>query len=90
MKYAWIIILALFVVGCAAELSTPTAERAYDPNSPAYAFLEVAEPNWVEAYGDTAETRTLYNISKNRVMTAMVAKRLLVLENPVEPNGVRE
>ena len=58
--------------------------KPYDPNAPQYAFLEVAEPNWVAAYGDTLETRMVYNISKNRVMNAMLGKRLLALENPVE------
>ena len=58
--------------------------KPYDPNSPQYAFLEVAEPNWVAAYGDTLETRIVYNISKNRVMTAMNSKRLLALEDPNE------
>ena len=64
------------------ELEKPT--EPYDPNAPQYAFLEVAEPNWVAAYGDTLETRMVYNISKNRVMNAMLGKRLLALENPVE------
>ena len=62
-------------------------ENAYDPNSPQYRFMEVAEPNWVAAFGDTLETRILYNISKNRVMTAMNSKRLLALE---DPNEVKE
>jgi len=79
--------LMLFVVGCATELATPTTEAVYDPNAPQYAFMEVAEPNWVAAYGDTLETRMVYNISKNRVMTAMVGKRLLALE---DPNEVKE
>ena len=64
------------------ELEKPT--EPYDPNAPQYAFLEVAEPNWVAAYGDTLETRIVYNISKNRVMTAMNSKRLLALEDPNE------
>ena len=84
MKYAWIVILALFVVGCAERLAEPEAVQVYDPNSPQYAYLEVAEPNWVSTYGDTVETRMLYNISKNLVMTAMVGKRLLALEDPNE------
>jgi len=65
-------------------------EQDYDPNAPQYAFLEVAEPNWVNAFGDTLETRILYNISKNRVKAAMIDKRLSALENPVEPNAVAE
>jgi len=65
-------------------------EQDYDPNAPQYAFLEVAEPNWVNAFGDTAETRMLYQISKNRVNAAMIDKRLSALENPVEPNAVAE
>jgi hypothetical protein len=97
MKYAWITVLVLFIIITGnvfvgrAEQSTEkefVQVKAYDPNSPLYAYLEVAEPNWVSVYGDTAETRIVYNISKNRVMTAMIAKRLLALENPVEPNAV--
>ena len=84
MKYI-LIVLMLFAIGCAKE---PTTN--YDPNAPQYGFLEVAEPNWVSAYGDTLETRMVYNISKNRVMTAMIAKRLLVLEAAADPNKPEE
>ena len=87
MKYVLIIVIALFAAGCAEQLAET---EVYDPNSPQFKYLEVAEPNWVAAFGDTLETRKLYNISKNRIMTAMIAKRLLALENPVEPNAVAE
>ena len=87
MKYVLIIVIALFAAGCAEQLAEI---EVYDPNSPQFKYLEVAEPNWVAAFGDTLETRMLYNVSKNRIMTAMIAKRLLALENPVEPNAVAE
>jgi len=81
MKYVLIVMLALFVVGCAEQLAET---EVYDPNSPEYKYLEVAEPNWVAAFGDTLETRLLYNISKGRVLTAMNSKRLSALEDPNE------
>ena len=84
MKYVLIIVIALFAAGCAEQLAET---EVYDPNSPQFKYLEVAEPNWVAAFGDTLETRMLYNISKNRVMTAMNSKRLLALE---DPNEVKE
>ena len=79
-----IVVLITICLGCSEQLVKPEAVQVYDPNAPQYAFLEVAEPNWVAAYGDTLETRMVYNISKNRVMNAIVSKRLLALENPVE------
>ena len=73
----------------------------YDPNAPIYSFLEPADPNWIRDYGDTEQTRHIYNTSKTRLIAAMMARRLLSLEaihveelkalldpNSVDPNGV--
>ena len=88
MKKIVIIALMLFAVGC--EKKANSEIEPYDPNVPQYRYLEVTEPNWVAAFGDTLETRMLYNISKNRVKIAMLEKRLAVLENPIVPNAVVE
>ncbi len=81
MRYA-LILLTLLCVGCAIE-----PEPVYDPNAPELGFLEATDPNWARDYGDTEDTRRLFNISVNRVrmlrtekITAMIAKRLIALE----------
>ena len=89
MKKVVIVVLLLFAIGCVTKEVTPVvveAKQPYDPNALQYRYLEVAEPNWVATFGDTLETRMLYNISKNRVKIAMIDKRL----SAVDPNGVKE
>lgn len=70
-------------------------EVTYDPNAQQYRYLEAAEPNWVATFGDTLETRMLYNISKNRVKIAMIDKilsadsNLIPYVSPVDPNETK-
>ena len=85
------------------EMAVSKRKEVYDPNAPIYSFMEVADPNWIRDYGDTEQTRHIYNTSKTRLIAAMMARRLLSLEaihveelkalldpNSVDPNGVVE
>ena len=81
------------------DLETPADSVLYDPNAPIWSFMEVADPNWIRDYGDTEQTRHIYNTSKTRLIAAMMARRLLSLEaihveelkallDPNDPNEV--
>ena len=60
---------------------------AYDPNAPELKFLGATDPNWARDFGDTRETRELYNIclnrgliNRDRLVLAEACKRLLAIE----------
>lgn len=81
--------------GQVADINDRPCE-VYDPNAPEFGFLQSTDPNWVRDYGDSEDTRRLFNISVNRVrglrvekITALIAKRLIAIERLIsDPNEV--
>ena len=76
-----VVVITICMAGCAVQ------ETPYDPNAPELKFLGATDPNWVRDFGDTRETRELYNIclnrgliNRDRQVLAEVCKRMLELE----------
>lgn len=54
---------------------------------PLYDHLIEISPKWKEAYGDTLETRFIYNLAILRNNQMEIAKMIAKLHPPIEPNA---
>lgn len=95
MVKAIVIIVLLSIVGVWATIE-PKAPQPKTSILPLHDHLIQIPPNWKEAYGDTLETRIIYNVADLRSKVAIlqsnqmeIAKMIQKMHPPIDPNEVK-